>query len=151
LSFEQYLTGTGLRRLTKSVLWESPKRSCRIRSTQKKAPCISSGALLCRAEAALLNFNKVRIARADHPLRIHEAVHVPTRPATTRATRNTFTGTMGLLFSWAWSFAKLSWTCRAHRSNSRGCQRNRPMFTNPTAQRSSWCEANFMGWPLGTI
>src|SRR2546429_1456734 len=42
----------------------------------KKALRISSGALLCRAEDALVNFNKVRIACADHPLRKHEAVHV---------------------------------------------------------------------------
>jgi hypothetical protein len=33
------------------------------------------------AEAALINLNKVRIARADHPLRIHEAVHVNRDPA----------------------------------------------------------------------
>ena len=48
---------------------------------QKKRPAFSSGALLCRAQAALFNFNKVRIARADHPLRIHEAVHVNRDPA----------------------------------------------------------------------
>src|SRR6266571_1682046 len=48
---------------------------------QKKAPRISSGALLCRAKDALLNFNKVRIACADHPLRIYEAVHVNRDPA----------------------------------------------------------------------
>src|SRR5204863_6202655 len=42
---------------------------------------ISSGALLCRAEDALVNFNKVRIACADHPLRKHEAVHVNRDPA----------------------------------------------------------------------
>src|SRR5438046_7826405 len=39
------------------------------------------GALLCRAEDALVNFNKVRIACADHPLRKHEAVHVNRDPA----------------------------------------------------------------------
>jgi hypothetical protein len=44
---------------------------------QKKALRISSGALLRRAEAALVNnCNKVRIARADYPLGIYEAVHV---------------------------------------------------------------------------
>src|SRR6266513_1338261 len=48
---------------------------------QKKAPRISSGALLCHAETALLNFNKVRIARADHPLRISIAIHVNCDPA----------------------------------------------------------------------
>jgi hypothetical protein len=48
---------------------------------QKKAPRISSGALLCCAEAALLNFNKLGIAGADHPFRIYEAVHVNCDPA----------------------------------------------------------------------
>src|SRR5256886_5686107 len=48
---------------------------------QKKALRISSGALLCRAKDALLNFNKVRIACADHPLHIYEAVHVNRDPA----------------------------------------------------------------------
>src|SRR5882762_527604 len=43
---------------------------------QKKAPRIFSGALLCRAEAALFNFNKLGIACADHPFRIYKAVHV---------------------------------------------------------------------------
>src|SRR5213595_3195556 len=52
-----------------------------IRSTQKKALRVFSGALLCRAKDALLNFNKVRIACADHPLRIYEAVHVNRDPA----------------------------------------------------------------------
>lgn len=47
----------------------------------KKALRISSGALLCRSEDALLNFNKVRITRADHPLGIHEAVDVNCDPA----------------------------------------------------------------------
>src|SRR5438105_15220045 len=48
---------------------------------QNKAPRISSGALLCRAEDALINnFNKVRIARADHPLRKYEAFHVNRDP-----------------------------------------------------------------------
>ena len=32
-------------------------------------------------KAALFNFNKVRIAGADHPLRIHEAVYVNCDPA----------------------------------------------------------------------
>src|SRR5437016_6172535 len=48
---------------------------------KKSAPHFS-GALLCCAEAALLNFNKLGIAGADHPLRIHEAVHVNCDPAT---------------------------------------------------------------------
>src|SRR4029453_11474664 len=48
---------------------------------QKKAPRISSGALSCCAEAALLNFNKLGIAGADHPFRIYKAVHVNCDPA----------------------------------------------------------------------
>src|SRR5205814_8096213 len=48
---------------------------------QKKATSISSGSPLCRAEDALINnFNKVRIACADHPLRKYEAVHVNRDP-----------------------------------------------------------------------
>jgi hypothetical protein len=48
---------------------------------QKKALRISSGALLCCAEAALLNFNILGIAGADHPFRIYKAVHVNCDPA----------------------------------------------------------------------
>src|SRR6266700_5886161 len=48
---------------------------------KKKALRISSGALLCRAEDALVNFNKVRIARADHSLRIDKTIHVNRDPA----------------------------------------------------------------------
>src|SRR5438552_7423352 len=51
------------------------------RRCQKKAPRIFSGALLCRAENALLNLNKLRIACADHSLRVNEAVHVNRDPA----------------------------------------------------------------------
>ena len=47
---------------------------------KKKAPRISSGALLSRAEDALINFNKFRIARADYLLRKYEAVHVNRDP-----------------------------------------------------------------------
>ena len=47
---------------------------------KKKAPRISSGALLSRAEDALIHFNKVRIARADYLLRKYEAVHVNRDP-----------------------------------------------------------------------
>jgi hypothetical protein len=47
----------------------------------KKALRIPSGALLCRAEDALLNYNKLRIARADHPLCKYKAVHVNRDPA----------------------------------------------------------------------
>jgi hypothetical protein len=48
---------------------------------QKKAPRISSGALLCGAEDALVNYNKIRIARADHAFRVYKAVHVNRDPA----------------------------------------------------------------------
>jgi len=36
---------------------------------------------LCRANYALINYNKVRLARADHALRIRKAVHVNRDPA----------------------------------------------------------------------
>src|SRR5207253_177052 len=61
---------------------EKCKATSRIRSTQKKRSAFSSGALLCRAEAALLNFNKLRIACADHSFRVYKAVHVNRDPAT---------------------------------------------------------------------
>jgi hypothetical protein len=48
---------------------------------KKKRPAFSSGALLCRAEGALINYNIVRIARADYPLGIDKAVHVNRNPA----------------------------------------------------------------------
>ena len=52
------------------------------RRRQKKAPRISCGALLCSAENTLINnFDKIRIARADHPLRIYKAVNVNRDPA----------------------------------------------------------------------
>src|SRR5215208_6511868 len=47
----------------------------------KKALRIFSGALLCRAKDALFNYNIIRIALADHPLRIYKAVHVDRDPA----------------------------------------------------------------------
>src|SRR5206468_12635858 len=47
----------------------------------KKAPRSSSGALLCRAKDALVNFNKLRIARTDQPFRVYKAVHVNRHPA----------------------------------------------------------------------
>src|SRR2546423_3520682 len=50
-------------------------------ATPKKAPRSSSGALLCRAKDALVNYNKVRIARADQPFRVYKAVHVNRDPA----------------------------------------------------------------------
>ena len=36
---------------------------------------------MCRAEVALFNYNIVRIALADHPLRVYKAVHVNRDPA----------------------------------------------------------------------
>src|SRR5438094_6986222 len=47
----------------------------------KKAPRIFSGALLSRAKDALINFDKVRIARANHSFRVDKAVHVNRDPA----------------------------------------------------------------------
>src|SRR6266478_7541759 len=47
----------------------------------KKAPRIFSGALLYRAKDALINFDKVRIARANHTFRVDKAVHVNRDPA----------------------------------------------------------------------
>ena len=53
-----------------------------ITSIQKKALRISSGALLGSAENTLINnFDKIRIAWADHPLRIHKAVNINRDPA----------------------------------------------------------------------
>src|SRR5206468_5064177 len=37
--------------------------------------------LLCRADNALINYNKLRIALADHPFRVYESVHVNRDPA----------------------------------------------------------------------
>src|SRR5436190_4651923 len=65
-----------------SVLWKMQSARPRSGRRKKKRPAFSSGALLCRAEAALLNFNKLRIACADHPLRAYNAVHVNRDPAT---------------------------------------------------------------------
>src|SRR5205809_3922875 len=47
----------------------------------KKAPRIFSGALLYRAKDALVNYNKVRIARANHTFGVDKAVHVNRDPA----------------------------------------------------------------------
>ncbi len=47
---------------------------------KKSAPHFQRSAL-CRAEVALFNFNKLRIARTDHPLRIYKAVNVNRDPA----------------------------------------------------------------------
>src|SRR5947199_10820811 len=65
-----------------SLLWKMQSARPRSGRRKKKRPAFSSGALLCRAEAALLNFNKLRIACADHPLRVYKAVHVNRDPAT---------------------------------------------------------------------
>src|SRR5438874_3155886 len=72
---------SGARRNKFSRRASVPKPLVQDRLTAKKALRISSGALLCRAENALIHFNKLRIARADHPLRIYEAVHVNRDPA----------------------------------------------------------------------
>src|SRR6266480_3662371 len=50
-------------------------------ATPKKTPRSSSGAFLCRAKDALVNYNKVRIARADQPFGVDKAVHVNRHPA----------------------------------------------------------------------
>src|ERR1043166_8266347 len=47
----------------------------------KKSAPPSSGALLFRADDALVNLNILRIARADYPLRIGKAVHIDRDPA----------------------------------------------------------------------
>src|SRR5207244_6693116 len=47
---------------------------------KKSAPQFS-GALLCHAANSLFDYNKLRIACADHSLRIYEAVHVNRDPA----------------------------------------------------------------------
>ena len=36
---------------------------------------------MCRANNALINYNKVRVARADHTLRVYKPVHVNRDPA----------------------------------------------------------------------
>src|SRR5207248_10071003 len=50
-------------------------------NAKKKRPAFSSGALLCRAEAALFDRNKLRLARANDALGICEAVHTHGHPA----------------------------------------------------------------------
>jgi hypothetical protein len=55
----------------------------------------------------------------------------------------------GCCFSQPWSFAKLSWTCRAQRSNGISYQRNRLAFTQPTAKMSSWLRRKFHGLARG--
>src|SRR6266480_5491857 len=48
---------------------------------KKKRSAVSAERFCAAQRDALLNFNKVRIACADHPLRIYEAVHVNRDPA----------------------------------------------------------------------
>src|SRR4029077_6159153 len=48
---------------------------------KKKHPAFQRGAFVCHANDALINnLNKVRLARADHPLRVCKAVHVHRDP-----------------------------------------------------------------------
>src|SRR5437867_200159 len=47
----------------------------------KKSAPLFSGALLCHAANSLFDHDKLRIACADHPLRIYEAVHINRDPA----------------------------------------------------------------------
>src|SRR6266446_9914340 len=72
---------SGARRNKFSRRASVPKPLVQDRLTAKKALRISSRALLCRAENALIHFNHLRIARADHSLRIYKAVHVNRDPA----------------------------------------------------------------------
>ena len=53
----------------------------RVDQCKKSAPHFQRGAFVCCAKDALVNnFNKLRIARADHPLRVRKAVHVNRDP-----------------------------------------------------------------------
>ena len=54
----------------------SPFVSLTMPQVQKKRSAFPSGALLYREDDTLINFNKLRIARADHALCIYKAVHV---------------------------------------------------------------------------
>src|SRR5437867_11547445 len=58
-----------------------PAPNCSTRLTPNKSAPHFSGALLCHAANSLFDYNKLRIACADHPLRIYEAVHVNRDPA----------------------------------------------------------------------
>ena len=54
----------------------------RVDQCKKSAPHFQRGAFVCRAkECANNNYNKVRFARADHPLRVCKPVHVNRDPA----------------------------------------------------------------------
>ena len=50
------------------------------RSNEKNAPHFS-GALVCRANNALINYNKFRVARANNALRVCKPVHINRDPA----------------------------------------------------------------------
>ena len=55
-------------------------RSSRDAVLAKKRPALQRGALCVAPKEALINFDKLRIAGADHPLRIYKAVHVNRDP-----------------------------------------------------------------------
>jgi hypothetical protein len=48
---------------------------------QKKRPHFSGALFCCATNALVNNFNKVRLARANHALGVHKAVHVNCDPA----------------------------------------------------------------------
>src|SRR5437016_13918102 len=48
---------------------------------KKSAPQFQRSAFVCRAKDALVDFNELRIARANHPFRVDKAVHVNRDPA----------------------------------------------------------------------
>lgn len=50
------------------------------RSTKKSAPQCSGALFCCATNALINNFNKVRLARADHVLGVRKAVHVNCDP-----------------------------------------------------------------------
>ena len=50
--------------------------------SNEKTPRIQAGrSFVCRANDALINYNKLRVARADHTLRVCKPVHVNRDPA----------------------------------------------------------------------
>src|SRR5207302_10387313 len=49
--------------------------------SKKSAPQFQRSAFVCRAKDALVNYDKVRIARADQPFRVYKTVHVNRDPA----------------------------------------------------------------------
>src|SRR5438093_2121643 len=62
-------------------LFPFPAPNCSPPLTPKKSATLFSGALLCHAANSLFDHDKLRIACADHPLRIYEAVHINRDPA----------------------------------------------------------------------